>query len=108
MSPGPLARVELACRDTGRQREFYGRILGLRFDYLSNLGAYVAFTGGEAQELSSGEISRTEIPVEKTNGPVLLISAGDDALWPSERLSRVAYERLSNSRRTHEDETVTC
>ena len=68
---------------------------------------YVAFTGGEAQELSSGEISRTEIPVEKTNGPVLLISAGDDALWPSERLSRVAYERLSNSRRTHEDETVT-
>jgi catechol 2,3-dioxygenase-like lactoylglutathione lyase family enzyme len=26
---GPLARVELACRDTQRQREFYGRILGL-------------------------------------------------------------------------------
>ncbi|MDO9709676.1 VOC family protein [Paracraurococcus lichenis] len=29
MSPGPLARVELACRDPHRQREFFGRILGL-------------------------------------------------------------------------------
>ena len=29
MNLGPLARVELACRDTQRQREFYGRILGL-------------------------------------------------------------------------------
>jgi catechol 2,3-dioxygenase-like lactoylglutathione lyase family enzyme len=26
---GPLARVELACRDPRRQREFYARILGL-------------------------------------------------------------------------------
>ena len=29
MSLGPLARVELACRDPHRQREFFGRILGL-------------------------------------------------------------------------------
>ena len=29
MSPGPLARVELACRDPHRQRDFYARILGL-------------------------------------------------------------------------------
>jgi catechol 2,3-dioxygenase-like lactoylglutathione lyase family enzyme len=27
--PGPLARVELACRDPHRQREFFSRILGL-------------------------------------------------------------------------------
>jgi len=29
LSPGPLARVELACRDPHRQRDFYARILGL-------------------------------------------------------------------------------
>jgi catechol 2,3-dioxygenase-like lactoylglutathione lyase family enzyme len=26
---GPLARVELACHDLARQRDFYGRVLGL-------------------------------------------------------------------------------
>ncbi|TCZ62989.1 VOC family protein [Roseicella aquatilis] len=29
MSIGPLARVELACRDPHRQREFFARILGV-------------------------------------------------------------------------------
>lgn len=47
-----------------------------------------------------------EIPVERTNGPVLLIAAGDDALWPSERLSRVAMERLERHDRTYDDELV--
>ena len=29
MTLGPIARVELACRDPHRQREFFGRVLGL-------------------------------------------------------------------------------
>ncbi|HYZ34983.1 MAG TPA: VOC family protein [Crenalkalicoccus sp.] len=29
MSLGPLLRLELPCRDPARQREFYGRVLGL-------------------------------------------------------------------------------
>jgi catechol 2,3-dioxygenase-like lactoylglutathione lyase family enzyme len=29
---GPLARVELACHDLARQRDFYGRVLGLTVD----------------------------------------------------------------------------
>ncbi len=29
MTLGPLARVELACHDLARQRDFYGRVLGL-------------------------------------------------------------------------------
>lgn len=29
MTLGPLARVELACRDPQRQRDFFGRVLGL-------------------------------------------------------------------------------
>lgn len=35
------------------------------------------------------------IPVERINGPVLLISAGDDRGWPSELLSDIALERLA-------------
>ena len=34
------------------------------------------------------------IAVENINGPVMLISGGDDQLWPSTRLSEVAMERL--------------
>jgi dienelactone hydrolase len=38
--------------------------------------------------------SRAEIPVERTQGPILLISAGDDRNWPSEHLSEIAFQRL--------------
>ncbi len=37
---------------------------------------------------------RAEIPVERINGPVLLISGKDDAMWPSERLAEIARRRL--------------
>ena len=49
---------------------------------------------------------RAEIPVERIHGPVLLIAAGDDTLWPSERLSRIAMERLRRHDRTYDDELV--
>jgi dienelactone hydrolase len=38
---------------------------------------------------------RAEIPVERINGPVLLISGKDDAMWPSERLAEIARKRLA-------------
>ncbi|MBV9322667.1 MAG: acyl-CoA thioesterase/BAAT N-terminal domain-containing protein [Chloroflexi bacterium] len=37
---------------------------------------------------------RAEIPVERINGPVLLISGKDDAMWPSERMAEIARRRL--------------
>lgn len=40
------------------------------------------------------EQGRAEIPVERIDGPVLLVSGGDDAVWPSGRLATVAHERL--------------
>ena len=56
---------------------------------------------------SEEEIRRAEIPVERTNGPVLLVAGDDDdALWPSDLLSRVAYDRLKRHDRPHEDELV--
>ena len=38
-------------------------------------------------------VAAAEIPVERANGPVLLLSGEDDQLWPSSRLSRIAEER---------------
>ena len=40
-------------------------------------------------------VEAATIPVERTNGSVLLFSAGDDRLSPSTRLSEVAEERLA-------------
>lgn len=44
----------------------------------------------------SRERERTTIPVEETEGPVLLVSAGRDSVWPSSRLAAVARERLDD------------
>jgi dienelactone hydrolase len=39
-------------------------------------------------------VTAATIPVERTRGPLLLISGGDDQLWPSQRLADVAMRRL--------------
>jgi dienelactone hydrolase len=39
-------------------------------------------------------MAAAEIPVERIRGPVLLISARDDQLWPSTELSEIAVARL--------------
>ena len=44
---------------------------------------------------------RAEIPVERINGPVLLISGKDDAMWPSERLADIARRRLEKHQFPH-------
>ena len=51
----------------------------------------LAFLAGVAD---SAAVEAATIPVERINGPVLLISAGDDRLWPSARLTEIALERL--------------
>jgi dienelactone hydrolase len=40
------------------------------------------------------QFERAEIPVERTNGPVLVISGDADQVWPSTQLSQVAMDRL--------------
>lgn len=35
------------------------------------------------------------IPVEQTNGPILLVSGDDDRMWPSSRMARQVIERLA-------------
>ena len=47
------------------------------------------------QYADQADIARATIPVEKINGPVLLISGEDDALWPSTQLAQIAMDRLA-------------
>ncbi len=44
---------------------------------------------------------RASIPVERINGPVLMISGTDDKLWPSFELSEFAVRRLREHRFPH-------
>jgi len=40
-------------------------------------------------------VAAAEIPVERINGPVLLISGQDDQMWPSAVLAKIAMDRLA-------------
>ena len=42
------------------------------------------------------------IPVERSAGPVLLLSGGDDRVWPAERMCRMVVERMRRSGREHD------
>ncbi len=46
-------------------------------------------------------VERATIPVERVNGPVLLISGQDDQMWPSPALAEIAISRLAASRHPH-------
>lgn len=50
---------------------------------------------GLAFDLTDGIPEETEIPVERINGGVLLLSSGRDASWPCVELSEVAEHRLA-------------
>jgi len=45
-----------------------------------------------------GDTARAEIPVEKINGPVLLLSGKDDQIWPSPLMAERVMERLRRNR----------
>jgi uncharacterized protein len=44
----------------------------------------------------------TQIPVERINGPILLLSGGDDALWPSADMAARIVKRLKAQGFKHE------
>jgi nucleolar protein 56 len=51
----------------------------------------------ESLEAASAEtIDEATIPLEEINGDVLLVSAGDDELWPTERLHDITADRLED------------
>ena len=46
-------------------------------------------------------VERAAIPVEKIRGPILLISGGDDHLWPAAQMSEAIIARLKRNGRAH-------
>jgi dienelactone hydrolase len=56
----------------------------------------VALTPIYCRDLADwASVSRAAIPVEKSRGPVLMLSGVDDAMWPSSLLSELAVARLA-------------
>jgi dienelactone hydrolase len=49
-------------------------------------------------------IERASIPVERIRGPVLLISGGDDHLWPASEMSEAIVTRLKKNNFAHSAE----
>jgi uncharacterized protein len=45
-------------------------------------------------------VDAAAIPVERATGPLLLISGGDDRMWPAARMCRMAMERMARHGRT--------
>jgi dienelactone hydrolase len=48
-------------------------------------------------------VEKASIPVEKINGPILLISGNDDQLWPSTILADMVMERLKQAKHRFPD-----
>jgi len=42
-------------------------------------------------------VKKAAIKVEKTNGPILLISGDDDRVWPSKEMSEKIVERIKTN-----------
>ncbi len=51
---------------------------------------------------NSADSFRAQIAVEATNGPILMIGAEDDGIWPSAEMVRAAAQRLRSNHFSHQ------
>jgi hypothetical protein len=58
----------------------------------------------EILQANPERFEKAEIPLERTDGPVLLICGDADQVWPSTQLSQVAMDRLGRFERPYRDE----
>jgi dienelactone hydrolase len=58
-------------------------------------------------EADDATIEAATIPVEQIDGPILLVAAGDDQLWPSPSMTEALTERLRASDFPHTVEATT-
>ena len=69
--------------------------------------ATAARSGADLLEIYEASLRNEErfeqavIPVERTNGPILLVSGGDDTIWPSTKMVEQVRERLARSEFPH-------
>jgi dienelactone hydrolase len=68
------------------------------------------YTGGRTRYIThlyraslddSSAVAAARIPVERINGPVLLVSAGNDLLWPSAYMAQQIVDRLEREAHPH-------
>ncbi|MGA9852210.1 MAG: acyl-CoA thioesterase/bile acid-CoA:amino acid N-acyltransferase family protein [Gammaproteobacteria bacterium] len=67
---------------------------------LTFLGTY------QAGLLNKDSVEKAAIPVERIAGPVLLVSAGNDQIWPSPLMSRQIMQRLASHHHAYADESL--
>lgn len=65
-------------------------------------GGYVGSVAHLRRSADAAAVSAAEIAVEKTNGPILIISGRDDTLWPSAVYGDRVLARLSKNGFAHE------
>jgi pimeloyl-ACP methyl ester carboxylesterase len=58
--------------------------------------AFAPYYLGQLRDSSA--VERATIPVEKTRGPILLVSGTDDHMWPSTALADITMRRLERHR----------
>jgi dienelactone hydrolase len=61
-------------------------------DCIEQYGFYLGLYLGSLQDQQA--VERAVIPVERINGPLLLLSGTDDAIWPSSTMCEQVVERL--------------
>jgi len=61
-------------------------------DCIERYGFYLGLYLGSLQDQQA--VERAVIPVERINGPLLLLSGTDDAIWPSSTMCEQVVERL--------------
>ncbi len=72
-------------------------------------GKPISFTAVYAASLASknrAAVAAAAIPVERIRGPLLLVSAGDDRVWPSAVMARQIMQRLAVHRHPYRDESL--
>lgn len=70
-------------------------------------GKPIAFVSAYAAGLKDKEtVEKATIPVERIAGPVLLIAASDDRMWPSCRMARQVIQRLKAHHHAYADESL--
>jgi len=72
-----------------------------------NNGKPLAFVSTYADGLKDTQaVEKAVIPVERIAGPVLLISAGDDQIWPSPLMASQIMQRLAAQHYAYNDESL--
>jgi len=66
------------------------------YDCIERYGFYLGLYLSSLQDQQA--VERAVIPVERINGPILLVSGTDDAIWPSGTMCERVVERLKQSR----------